>query len=492
MMRRYSVAASLLVWAVAAHAAAPVDWPITVQGAGPYYQLTLPIAAYGRSRNAVLDDLRLRNAAGQAIPYAWVRTDTLVHTTATRAVPLFALPPASAGQAVDDAPAFVIRANGTLQPVKKMTVDKNAVTQWLLDARQIRGRLLQAHFELAPRQTGLFAVQLEASDDLQHWRKVGGAEQLVRLQHAQQTIERLTVDLGGLHARFLRVRALDAPRSLPITAVTIDSVDDVQAPPALQWTGDLAPSQCGDDYCDYTVPSGAPVNSVKVQLAQANTLAPIRLYGVHVAVSDAAPVSPVYQPHNPLYALHTLRHRNRPPPPAQWPHETLLVDGSAYRLTDPQGEVVSEALPLSGSAWQTLRLRTQGPIRTLGASPPRLSLAVPLKTLVFLGQGERPYSVATVDRADAKNFAAGAPLALPTLMPRYTPALLATLEQATVAVPSGAAVALQATAPAPPAAQPLVSRRVWLWLALGVGLVLLAGMAWSLLRSVKTGGAPEG
>ena len=50
----------------------------------------------------------------------------------------------------------------------------------------------------------------------------------MRLQHAQQTIERLAIDLGGIQTQFLRVRAVDANRSLPITAVTIDSVDDVQ------------------------------------------------------------------------------------------------------------------------------------------------------------------------------------------------------------------------------------------------------------------------
>jgi len=502
MLRRYCLTASVLAWAsLAAHASAPPDWPITVQGAGPYYQLTLPIAAYGRSSSSALDDLRVRNAAGQAIAFAWVRsnsTDTKVPTTATRAVPLFALPPTGAGSPADDAPAFVIRANGTLQPVKKMAVDKAAVTQWLVDTRAIRGRLLQAHFELAPRQTGVFAVQMEASNDLQHWRTLGGPQPLVRLQHEQQTIERLTINLGGIQTQFVRVRAVDSNRSLPIARVTIDGVDDVQAPPVLQWTDDLPPTQCGADYCDYTVPSGAPVNHIQVQLAQANTLAPIRLYGV--ADANTAQAQPLRKTHNPLYALHTLRHPLRHPhhashrtaPGDQLPSETLLADGLVYRLTYPQGEVVSAALHLSGSAWKTLRLRTQGPISTLGTSPPRLSLAVPLQTLVFLGQGERPYSVATADRADAKAFAAGAPMALPKLMPHYTPAVLSTLEQAIVAVPSVAALAAQATAPAPPAAQPLVSRRVWLWLALGLGLVLLAGMAWSLLRSVKTGGAPQG
>ncbi|MBC7916246.1 MAG: DUF3999 family protein [Rhodoferax sp.] len=465
--------------------AAPGDMPIAVQGAGPHYQVTLPVAAYGLSRNGELGDLRVRNAAGQAIPFAWVRNDTVVHTTATHQVPLFPLPVANAGDATDGALAFVILANGALQPVKKVALVKNVTHHWLMDTSQIRGRLLQAHFEVPATQFGLFALQLEASDDLKRWRSVGRDEQLVRLQYDKQTIERLSVDLGGIQARFLRLRWIDSRHGASISRVTVDSVDDAQPLPMVQWTDRVAPLQCGDDYCDYCVPNGAPLSSLKLQLGQPNTLALVHIYGI--TDTDTSQPRPMHRTHNPLYAL---RHQHRPPARDLSPREVLLTDGVVYRLSKPEGEVTSDALQLNGSAWKTLRLRTNGPITSLGSVPPKLSVSVPLKTLVFLGQGERPYSVGLADSSDAKKFAVGAPIAISTLVPNYKPALLAGMEQGSVVV------SMETTTPAAAVSTPPTrassDRRVWLWGALAAGLLLLAGMAWSLLSGLKQSADQDG
>lgn len=483
MSRRTTLATALLCTAWLAHAADGA-LPITVQGAGPHYRLTLPVAAYALSPGNGLYDLRVHNAAGQAIPFAWVRNDTVEHTTATRAVPIFPLPIDSTSSPANTALAFAILANGALQPVSKVPaasdLAKDTANNWLMDVSQIRGRLLQAHFAIAAQQSGVFAFQLQASDDLKQWHNVGGQEQLLRLQHDGQTIERLTMDLGSIQSHFLRLRWLDAQHGATLTKVTIDSVDDIEPPPALQWTDALAPEQCGSDYCDYRVPSGAPASRLKVSLGQSNTLSTIRLYGM--ATTGTAQPRPLYHHHNPLYALRRHKHQLIG---SDAQGESLLTEAVVYRLSYPQGEVVSEPIELNGSSWDTLRLRTTGPIAALGATPPKLSLAVPLKTLVFLGQGGGPYSVAVADGSDAKQRAAGAPVALSTLIPNYKPELLSAIEQATVAVP--AAVPAQATAAAP--SEPAPKKRYWLWAALVAGLVLLGGMAWSLLRGLpKAGG----
>lgn len=481
MKRHHALAAICLCGALLAHAAAPGDLPITVQGAGPYYKVTLPIAAYGQSPGKDLDNLRVHNAAGQSVPFAWVRNDSVVHTTASRVVPLFALPISGANSTADDSLAFVILTNGALQAVKKTPAAKDAakgaVNDWLMDTSQIRGQLLQAHFEIAPKQFGLFALQLQASDDLKQWRNVGGQEQLVRLQHDGQAIERLTIDLGGIQSRFMRLRWLDAQHSVSISKVTIDSVDDSDPPPAIQWTGDLAPEQCGTDYCDYLVPSGAPVSSLKVSLGQSNTLAPIQLFGI--APLNTTQQRALYRTHNPLYAL---RHQHRQHAQNETSREFFLTDAVVYKLSYPEGEVSSEPLQLNGAAWEKLRLRTNGPIASLGATPPKLSLAVPLKTLVFLGQGNGPYAVAWADSTDVKQFSVGTPVALATLLPNYKPELLTTVEQGTVAAPS-AAVTAKPVASTPSESTP--NKRFWLWGALLAGLLLLGGMAWSLLSGMS-------
>lgn len=465
--------------------AAPGDMPIAVQGAGPYYQATLPVSAYGMSKGSNLSDLRVRNAAGQAIPFAWVRNDTVVHTSATHRVPLFPLPVANGGDAEDGALAFVILANGSLQPVKKVSPAKSVTNHWLMDTSQIRGRLLQAHFEVPATQFGMFFLQLEASDDLKKWRSVGYGEQLVRLQYDKQTIERLSVDLGGIQARFLRLRWTDAQHGASITSVTVDSVDDAQPMPAVQWTDRVSPQQCGEDYCDYSVPSGAPLSSLKLHLGQTNTLALVHIIGIIDA--EAEQHRPVHRTHNPLYALrkqHSQTARDLSP------REVMLTDGVVYRLSKAEGEVTSEAIQLNGSSWKTLRLRTNGPIASLGSLPPQLSLSVPLKTLVFLGQGERPYSIGVADSSDSKKFAVGAPIALSTLIPNYKPDLLAEIEQASVAAHRNAAVPVKTASNMQTTESP--NRRAWLWVALTVGFLVLAGMAWSLLSGLKKTGSQAG
>lgn len=482
-MMRFYLVAILLAYGGVAHATESAKLPITVQGTGPYYKLVLPIAAYGLSNSEGLSDLRIRNAAGQAIPFAWVSTDEVKHTIATNTVPLFALPATTTTNLADDSEAFVILANGALQPVKKMTTARNAVNNWLIDASQIRGRLLQAHFEFPPEQYGVFALQLETSDDLTHWQPLGDEEQLLRLSHNKQTIERLTIDLGGMRTHFLRLRWLNAQHGINLTKVTIDSVDDAELSTAVQWTDYLAPEQCAENYCDYKVASagvgGVPINSLKVQLSQSNTLASIFLYGIG---DEGAPQErPLYKTRNPLYAL---RHQHRPPPREVSPRETLIADGIVYRLSYPKGEVFSDALQLNGSTWKKLRLRTTGPMSILGTPAPKLSIAVPLKTLVFLGQGAGPYYVGTAEKADVQKIAVGVPLTLTRLIPNYKPALLATMEQATVALPTVVAIPNTSVASARPI-EAMSNRRTWLWIVLVVGLLMLAGMAWSLLKSLR-------
>jgi hypothetical protein len=116
---------------------------------------------------------------------------------------------------------------------------------------------------------------------------------------------------------------------------------------------------------------------------------------------------------------------------------------------------------------------------------------------VFLAQGAAPFSLAwgTAPQANAvEGGVPGAPLALSTLIPGYAADKPVAADDASVALPMAAvtaavtaAVAAAVQAPVPEQAP---SRKWWLWGALGVGLLLLAGMAWSLFASLRKDGAP--
>ncbi|MGJ7527796.1 DUF3999 domain-containing protein [Variovorax sp. GB1P17] len=476
----------------AVHAQPATSAPIALQGEGPYHRLTLPLSIYGSAAYGDLRDLRVRNAAGHAVPYAWLRNEAATPRTASQDVPIFALPGSDSGAVSADASlAFSVRPDGSLALDSKAASAQRKVseaTQWLIDLSQVKGSLLQARFEIAPDARGLFAFRLEASDDLRQWRPVGGEDQLVRLAHGGQTIERLVVDLGSLRTRFLRLRWSDPQHGAPLTGVGIDSVQEVEPVAPLEWSGPLKPERCATDYCDYLLPRGLPVQSLRIDLADINTLAQVGVSGLSdPAPAAATPPQPV--PRNPLYAL---RHQQRRPAPLpDRPNESPLVDAVVYRLAQAGGEARSPVLALDGAVYARLRLRTSGPVSVLGATPPTIAVGAVPRTLVFLAQGGAPFSLAwnaAPDAGTVEGAVPGAPLALSTLIPGYAPDKPVVADGASVTLPTAAITAAVAATVQPPIPQADgldPSRKWWLWGALGVGLLLLAGMAWSLFASLR-------
>ena len=110
---------------------------------------------------------------------------------------------------------------------------------------------------------------------------------------------------------------------------------------------------------------------------------------------------------------------------------------------------------------------------------------------MFLAQGGAPFSLtwrAAPETGAVQGAGPGAPLALSTLIPGYAADKPVVADGASVTLPVAAvdaAVAAAALAPVPRTAPHDPSRKWWLWGALGVGLLLLAGMAWSLFASLR-------
>ena len=193
--------------------------------------------------------------------------------------------------------------------------------------------------------------------------------------------------------------------------------------------------------------------------------------------ATAAPSSP------PRNALYVLRHGRAAARANAAATETTLVDSVIYRLTQPGGEVRSAALALDGGTHTTLRLRTSGAIGVLGSAPPTLSFGSRPRALVFLAQGQAPFTLNWAATAQPPSQALAAPLALAQLIPGQRADQKLAADVATVSLSAIAPIA--ASVPAvDAAAEP--SRKPWLWGALAGGLVLLGAMAWSLLRSLKT------
>jgi uncharacterized membrane protein len=181
--------------------------------------------------------------------------------------------------------------------------------------------------------------------------------------------------------------------------------------------------------------------------------------------------------------------------------EACAIDTVVYRLAQAGGETRSPVLALDGAVYSRLRLRTAGPVSLLGATPPTMAVGATPRTLAFLAQGGAPFSLAwnaafdTGTTGAVEGAAPGAPLALSTLVPGHAADTPVVADEASVTLPV-AAVEAGVTGAGPSALPETVrqdsSRKWWLWGVLGAGLLLLAGMAWSLFASLRKDQARAG
>lgn len=485
-----AVGAVILAISEAASAQA-LQAPITLQGTGPFHRITVPIAIYSHAAFDDLRDVRVRNAAGQAVPFGWLGGEqeaTAPRTASTRA-PLFAVPASSPNTSTskDELVGFKLRADGSLTLSTAPTAAAVATAAWVIDASKAEGALVQLRFELAAGSQGMFAFTLEGSDDMRQWRSLGEDKLLVRLQRADQSIERLAVEIEPVRVRFLRLRWRDSVLAPLITGVWLDSVHQEMAPAsAIEWSAEVHAAKCGADYCDYSTPRGLPAESLRIALAESNTLAPVRISALLL------PSGAITRPSS-RNALYVLRH-GRPPAERQTAstQELALVDTVVYRLTQSGGEARSPNVALDGNAFDTLRLRTNGPFGALGSSPPTLFFGARPRTLVFLGQGSAPFSLSW-SPAGRPVVDVGGALPLTQLLPGYQAGKMPVSDVATVALNmpvAAVAEAVSASTAKSAAASPASAQKWWLWAVLCAGLLLLGAMAWSLFRSFKRGEPP--
>ncbi|MCA0177670.1 MAG: DUF3999 domain-containing protein [Proteobacteria bacterium] len=465
----------LTLAALVAAAAQAGEAPLQLSGSGPYHQLTLPIGIHALAADAALADLRLVQPPGQPLAWAWADdpppTPPAEHRRAAAIYPLPAgVPPQARPQGL------------TLTPDGRLVLTApapapTASSDWIVDAGTEPGSLTQLRLHLTTDTQGVYTLRLAVSDDLQHWRPLDDARTVMQLAAAGSSplLRQDAVALDGVQARFLRLHWLGrAPRVEGAEVVALATA--LAPPPALQWTADAAPTQCDERGCDWPLPPGTPLDALRLTLAQPNTVVALRL----LADLPVAHRHAQRRPPHPLHAWQVLRQRPATAGAAAQPPRRMLADAVAWRLTLPtQGDVSSPPLWLDGSVATRLRIEPQGGPGAWGNAPPRVALGVRPRQLVVLVR--EPKAPVLLRWGDGR--APGAAVAAATLRPATAAA--AGLGSASVVLPP-LTLAPAASAPAPAPDRPAArTASGWLWAALGLGLVALAGMAFSLLRQLR-------
>lgn len=431
------------------------ELPLQLDREATYHRLEIPLAVRAQATRADLGDLRVLDAAGQAVPFAWAEEDQGGTATPRRqAVPLFKAPAAASA------------------------VEPSQQGGWLIDLRAVAGAPQELQLSLVPGSRGVYAFFLEASTDLQRWRILQPDAQLVSLEHQGLRLEHGSFDLSSVPpGSTLRLRPRPGSEVPALAGARVVSVSRRSPVPQWQWSEPIAPGRCEPRWCEYPMPRHLPLQRLQVELTQPNTLARLQVLGQPEADDSAPAGDKAHRLRHPLRGqLKALRHKTASDAATREPAWESLPGGTVYALTLQGQDLRSTVLAMPGGRYSHLRLQPAGGLAQLGEPAPSIRVATRTTSLVFLARGSAPYRLAWGQTTPA------AALALGELMPGRRAGDALPEVSASIA-PAPAPSVVVAPPPAAPEKAPSVpGRKLWLWGVLAAALALLGAMAWTLLK----------
>lgn len=468
MQRPERVAGCLLALALAAAQAAATEpapprysAPITVAGTAPFVRVAMPPSVYAHSLQADLRDLRVVDARGQRVPFAFLAPPPAQASEQLRDATLYPLPPRPAGNATWPSPVDVtvdgdrITVHRSGAGAAAPSAFPGASPGWLIDLGAPRPGEVPYRLRLAWSGPAEFSTgyTLETSDDLRNWRS-GPGGQLMALQSTAGSLAQPFVVLPAATGRFLRLVWLDTS-SVPVVTgatafapapgvVAADLANELVFATSAEPVGRAGLDAAARRALYFDLGGDLPLRDVDLRFAGGTQLVPARVQG-----------------------------RSR----ADEPWRDL---GAAvfYRLERDGTVAESPGLALA-SRVRFLRIVPDERAGMPDVAKTQLVVHASLASLVFATTGEPPFRL-LAGSADASEGA----LPLTTLVPQ--------LEQERSRFGRGEVGAFSEepeVARAAERAQQFARLRPWLlWSVLLVGVLALATLVWRLARD---GGAPE-
>ncbi len=472
---------------------ATIQLPST-SNSSPFHSVAIPLAVYANAKDSQLSDVRVRNAAGEYLNYAWLHSSSAGEqqlSLQSMNVPIFPLQLTTAEKEsnlmleVEQGSDGSVRWRSHNGSAKKVD-EKGLVDAWLIDASALyrqaanahtQSYLIQARVTVPESFQGVASFSLETSDDLQHWQSVAQHPQILQLRHQEQSLQQLEFNLPAVQAKYLRLRWDQTSKAPRILSVQLDAQMQNWILPSLLWTTAIKPSQCDNKACEYLVPRNLPVDSVRVKLPQLNSVDKLTLSGVLESVN----VDHHHIRHS-LNPLYVLRHqKNNRPQSTEYDH--YLRNFQAYRLLFDGKEIENDAVPVNGANYLKLRVRSES--NNLANSAPEIQIGSMARHLVFLARGAAPYRLEW-----GQEVQQGAATEMAMLMPKQADtmgfsngATVQLLTGANEVAASDASIAMT-TKEKGQEHKSAAQNKWWLWIALLGAVALLGWMVWSSLAKM--------
>jgi hypothetical protein len=462
-MIRLSITAALALCAPLAIAQAPqpkeFTWraPLELPAGAPLARAVLPAPALMQLQSADARDLRVFNAAGEAVPFAFagtLRTDPAPPAPRTRAyaaLPMYtgdpAKPPKGAVQVrIDDASggrSLWVQMDGTGPQAPGHVGSALFATQG--ERQSITGIELNA---LIPANTPV-RISASTSADLAQWTSEPVRGRIYRFDGDGSPVN-MTLQFERplqLDGRYLR---LDWRGQEGVSITSVAGLIATPAPRVARVRGELASARPEGTALEFEAGFASPIAALLLSTPRENTLLPIRVLG--------------------------RNERSQP-----W---RLLGQTVVWRLGGAGTEAATNpALELHGASARWLRVEsTHG--ANLSATPLKAIAEFEPLQIVLLASGNGPFEIAA-GRAGTETSGA---LPLSSLQAAFQGRKLDDLPSASVGAGTTSAADAGPLARWWPGAPP--GKTAVLWTVLLLGVLLLAGVAWSLMRQLKTSQDP--
>jgi hypothetical protein len=418
---------------------------LQVTGAGPAYAASLPLEVYRSITHADLTDICIVNASGEVVPFA-VRRPEASRSRSAEPVRLRLFPIAGTSDGSGEALRLRLREGDTAVYIerRKAIAGPDHPASYLIDARALQQPIVEILIGWDSATPDFSArLQVEASDDLEHWRWISSGAQLVSLHYAGQEFVRNEIAINATRASFLRL-TWNSVQGSPV-------INDVEAIPraidaplkrlSFEVAG-TATARQGE--FDFDLGARLPVEQINLLLPEPNSV---------VRAEFLIPVSGS----------------------REW---RPIAEGRIYDLALPgSGNFVNKPIPLPPMSEQHWKVRISEAGGGIGHGVPRLEVSWIPSEVVFLARGKGPFKL-LYGNADAPSLAL-TPGAILNPM-GYQDAAHGSLQPGRATLE--AARLLGGPARLTPAAAAPDWRRWILWMVLLLGVGVLALMAWRLSK----------
>ena len=427
---------------------------LETDGQAAVYQVLLPLVIYQHTVRPDLGDIRVINGNGEIVPYALRRPPGEERARGTaNSLRLFPL----RGTSVEPSEALKLhlQAGSASVEIERPEVGETAapITGYLLDAREVSGTMSALDMSWDPAAPDFSVrMQVEASDDLSHWRQIAEGP-VINLHFGGQQFVQQRIELSSVTTKFLRLLwANQAPPSA-LTAVSAEpAATDIEVKRlSLSAPGVAVEGHAGE----YLIDLGAhvPIDRINLDLPELNT----------VATADFESRDEPAQPWNPIA------------------HATL------YRLRASDGsELKNPPVRITLSSARYWRVRVAHDGGGLGHGNPSFVGGWLPDELVFAARGSAPFKLLFGN--------GGAMLAAVHISTLISPVPGADTGNSPL-VTRSASLSAESRIGGPERLKPPRAERNWrvvlLWTVLVIGVGLLGWMASRLLRELSGGAKPS-